>query len=90
MEIKVSEMLLCSNTPELKAVATIVLDGGFAVHGIKIVQSGERLFVVMPDKLAGNGNYYDVAHPINAETRRLMVKAIFAEYKIKVAEGVPE
>ncbi|MEF9853986.1 MAG: SpoVG family protein [Hydrogenoanaerobacterium sp.] len=80
MKIKVSDMLLCSNTPEVRAVATIVLDDDFAIHGVKVIMNANQLFVTMPDAPGGNGKFYDVAHPINAQTRQFMSCTVLAEY----------
>lgn len=54
---------------KLKAVASITIDGEFVVHDIKIISGSRGLFIVMPSRKTAEGDYKDIAHPINSETR---------------------
>ncbi len=65
---------------KLKALASITIDDGFAVHDIKIIQSGEDVFIVMPSRKTNDGEYKDIAHPINTATRELIKNAILTAY----------
>lgn len=65
---------------KLKALASITIDDGFAVHDIKIIQSSEDVFIVMPSRKTNDGEYKDIAHPINTETRELIKNAILTAY----------
>ena len=64
----------------LKAIASILIDDCFAVHDIKIIEGAEGLFIAMPSKKAPNGNFNDIVHPINSETRELLSNAILNAY----------
>ena len=66
---------------KLKAVADITIDNCFAVHDIKIISGEKGLFISMPCRKKPDGEYKDIAHPINTETREVLVKAIFDAYE---------
>ncbi|MCD8201504.1 MAG: septation regulator SpoVG [Clostridia bacterium] len=65
---------------KLKALASITIDDGFAVHDIKIIQGNEEVFIVMPSRKTADGQFKDVAHPINTETREMIKDAILKAY----------
>jgi stage V sporulation protein G len=65
----------------MKGIASIVLDDCFAVKDIRIIQGEDKLFIAMPSRKYPDGEYRDVAHPINAETREMIEKAIFEAYE---------
>lgn len=65
----------------VKGIASITIDDSFVVHDIKILESETGLYVVMPSKKTPDGLFKDTAHPINAETRELIQKAILNEYE---------
>lgn len=65
---------------KMKAVVSVTLDDVFVVHDIKIIEGQSGLFVAMPSRKVGEGDYRDIAHPINQETRRMLQDVIFAEY----------
>ena len=54
----------------LKAVASITIDSVFAVHELRIIEGNNGLFVAMPSRQSSDCNFRDIAHPINAETRK--------------------
>ena len=64
----------------MKGIASIVLDDCFAVKDIRIIQGEDKLFIAMPSRKYPDGEYRDVAHPINGETRKLFEDAIIEEY----------
>ena len=64
----------------MKAVASVTFDNEFAVHDIKVIESQNGLFIAMPSKKAPNGDFKDVAHPINPEAREKVQKAILDAY----------
>ena len=64
----------------MKAIVSIVLDDCFVIHDIRIIQGDKNLFVAMPSRKTATGEYKDVAHPINPETRTLFEKTIIDEY----------
>ena len=65
---------------KLKAVASVTIDDCFVVHDIKIIQGESSLFIAMPSKKTKEGEYKDIAHPINPETRQELSDAILSEY----------
>ena len=66
---------------KLKAVASITIDDCIVVHDIKIINGEKGLFVSMPSRKTPDGEYKDIVHPINTETREVLVKAIFEAYE---------
>lgn len=71
---------------KMKAVVSITLDDEFVVHDIKVIEGEKGLFVAMPSKKTADGEYRDIAHPINSQTRRLMEDTILAKYKESLEE----
>ncbi|MBQ1681827.1 MULTISPECIES: septation regulator SpoVG [Agathobacter] len=63
-----------------KAVASITIDHVFVIHEIKIVEGAKGLFIAMPSRKATDGNYRDIAHPINTETREMLQNLIIQKY----------
>lgn len=70
---------------KLKAVASITIDGCFAVHDIKIIEGNAGLFIAMPSRKAPDGEYKDIVHPINADMRAQLSQRILDEYRIVCA-----
>ncbi len=66
---------------KLKAFASIVIDRCFMVNDIKVIQGKDGLFISMPSRRKKNGDFKDVAHPLNNETRRMMEERILTEYE---------
>ena len=66
---------------KLKAIASITLDGCFAIHEIKVIET-DHLFVAMPSRKDESGNYHDIVHPINDRARNLIESAVLSAYKI--------
>lgn len=65
---------------KLKAVVSVTFDEMFVIHDMKIIEGQNGLFIAMPSKKMPNGEYKDVAHPINAEMRAYIQERIFEEY----------
>jgi stage V sporulation protein G len=66
---------------KLKAYVTITLDNCFVVRDLKVIHGNTGLFIAMPAKRRKDGTYKDIAHPLNADTRDRMEKAILLEYE---------
>lgn len=64
----------------MKGIASVVIDDCFAVKDIRIIEGEKGLFIAMPSRKYPSGEYRDVAHPINAETRSMFEDAIIEEY----------
>lgn len=72
--------LVKKDDSKLKAVASITIDDAFAIHDIKIVESADGCFIAMPSRKTAEGEYRDIAHPINAEARNTLIKVIMDAY----------
>lgn len=66
---------------KLKGVATITIDDCFAVHEIKIIEGRDGLFIAMPTRKTPDGEYKDIVHPINTETREQISQAVLSAYE---------
>ena len=64
----------------MKGIASVLIDDCFAVHDIRIIEGDNGLFIAMPSRKNADGEYHDIAHPINAETRKEFEDAIFEAY----------
>ncbi|HJW14019.1 MAG TPA: septation regulator SpoVG [Thermoanaerobaculia bacterium] len=74
---------------KLKAYVSIVLDDCFLVSDLKVIQGPNGLFISMPSKRKKNGEFKDVAHPLNRETREKMERRILEEYQKARAQAPP-
>lgn len=72
---------------KMKAVVSITLDNEFVVHDIKVIEGEKGLFIAMPSRKAGDGEYRDIAHPINSETREKIQRIILERYESALLEG---
>ncbi len=87
--MKISDVrvrLVQKQDSKLKAVASITIDDCFVIHDIKIIEGNEGHFIAMPSRKTGEGEYKDIAHPINTETRQEVIDAVLNAYKIQVAQ----
>jgi stage V sporulation protein G len=73
----------------LKAYVSIVLDDCFLVSDLKVIQGPNGVFVSMPSKRKKNGEFKDIAHPLNRDTRERMERRILSEYERVRAENPP-
>ena len=83
MNLNISDIrirLVKKDDSKLKAVASITIDECFVVHDIKIVQGPESLFISMPSRKTPEGEFKDIAHPINTPTREKISAAILDAY----------
>ena len=70
---------------KMKAVVSITIDEEFVVHDIKIIEGEKGLFIAMPSRKAADGEYRDIAHPINSDTRDRIQKLIREKYQETMA-----
>lgn len=75
---------------KMKAVVSITLDDVFVVHDIKVIDGEKGLFIAMPSKKTADGEYRDIAHPINSETREMIQTIILKAYEEALAAPEPE
>ncbi len=71
---------------KLKAVASITIDNCFVVHDIKIIEGTDSLFIAMPSRKTNDGEYKDIAHPLNTETREQLKELILAAYQAELSK----
>lgn len=66
----------------MRAIVSITIDNVFVIHDIKVIEGDKGLFIAMPSKKSTDGEYRDIAHPINSETRAMLQQLILKEYEI--------
>ena len=66
---------------KMKAVVSVTFDDVFVVHDIKVIDGDKGLFIAMPSRRAGDGEYRDIAHPINSDMRDRLQSEILAKYE---------
>ncbi|MDY2790085.1 MAG: septation regulator SpoVG [Lachnospiraceae bacterium] len=71
---------------KMKAVVSITLDDEFVVHDIKVIEGEKGLFIAMPSRKSSDGEYRDIAHPINSTTRDIIQKLILSKYQQMLEE----
>ena len=71
---------------KMKAVVSVTIDNEFVVHDIKVIEGEKGLFIAMPSRKATDGEYRDIAHPINSATRDSIQKIILENYEKALAE----
>ena len=71
---------------KMKAIVSITIDDEFVVHDIKVIEGEKGLFIAMPSRKASDGEYKDIAHPINSATREKIQKIILEKYEAVAEE----
>ena len=66
---------------KLKAVASVTIDNCFVVHDVKILEGSEDYVIAMPSKKTPDGEYKDIVHPLNTETREQLKKVVLEEFE---------
>ncbi len=82
-DVRVRKM---SQDSKMKAIVSITIDDEFVVHDIKVIEGEKGLFIAMPSKKATDGEYRDIAHPINSATRNRIQKMILDSYEKALLE----
>ncbi|MCI8863841.1 MAG: septation regulator SpoVG [Lachnospiraceae bacterium] len=72
---------------KMKAIVSITLDNEFVIHDIKVIEGEKGLFIAMPSRKAADGEYRDIAHPINSETRDMIQRVILEKYETTMLEN---
>ena len=75
---------------KMKAVVSITIDNEFVVHDIKVIEGEKGLFIAMPSRKAADGEYRDIAHPINSVTRDRIQSLILEAYEKALTESFDE
>ena len=75
---------------KMKAVVSVTFDNAFVVHDIKVIDGEKGLFIAMPSRKASDGEYRDIAHPINSGTRDMIQSVILERYATAALEDQQE
>ena len=75
-----------SNAGRLRAIVSIILDGDFAIHELKIIEGKERLFIAMPSRLDNSGVFRDITHPMSQAAREYLENTILDKYNEYLAK----
>ena len=90
MEITDVRVRKVTREGKMKAVVSITLDNAFVVHDIKVIEGEKGLFIAMPSRKTIDGEYRDIAHPINSETREKIQSIILERYEMALLDQVDE
>ncbi len=74
----------------MKAVVSVTFDDAFVVHDIKVIEGQDKLFIAMPSRKTSDGEFKDIAHPIHADMRESLQKAVLAKYEETMEETAAE
>jgi stage V sporulation protein G len=69
-----------SKEGKMRAIVSITIDNEFVIHDIKVIEGEKGLFIAMPSRKSADGEYRDIAHPINSETRQRIQDLILQKY----------
>ncbi len=81
MEITDVRVRKVAKEGKMKAIVSITLDNEFVIHDIKVIEGEKGIFIAMPSRKASDGEYRDIAHPINSETRDRIQSIVLAKYE---------
>jgi stage V sporulation protein G len=81
MEITDIRIRKINTEGKMKAVVSVTFDNAFVIHDIKVIESQDKLFIAMPSRKTPDGEFKDIAHPINSETREIIQKAILEKFE---------
>ena len=82
--MKISDVrvrLVQKDDSKMKAVASITIEDCFVVHDIKIIEGKDGFFIAMPSRKASDGEYKDIVHPINTETRNQIINLVLEAFE---------
>ena len=85
--VKINKVYPSEN--KVRAIASVIIDNAFCVHGLKIVDGSKGRFVAMP-QTKPNGEYFDIFHPVNNDSRQELWNAVFAAYDEFIENGEAE
>lgn len=75
---------------KMKAIVSVTFENEFVVHDIKIIEGLNGLFIAMPSRKTPDGDFKDIAHPINTEAREILANAILSQYQTVLNEPSPQ
>lgn len=77
-----------STDSRMKAIVSVTFDNAFVVHDIKIIEGQDKLFTAMPSRKTPDGEYKDIAHPINSDMRTKLEEEILAKYEEELKDDI--
>ena len=83
--MKISDVrirIVKNDTSKIKASASITIDECFVVHDIKVIEGNEGYFIAMPSRKTPDGEFKDIVHPLNTETREQIRDAVLKEFEV--------
>ena len=75
---------------KMRAIVSITLENEFVIHDIKVIEGEKGMFIAMPSRKAADGEYRDIAHPINSATRDMIQRVILDKYETTTLETAQE
>ncbi len=87
MEITDVRVRRVNREGKMKAIVSVTIDNEFAVHDIKVIEGDNGIFIAMPSRKTSDGEFKDIAHPINSDSRNKMQNAIIAGYEKALTEA---
>ena len=90
MQVTDVRVLKVTKEGKMRAIVSITLDDEFVIHDIKVIEGDKGLFIAMPSKKATDGEYRDIAHPINSGTRERIQSIILDKYEQALLEPEEE
>jgi stage V sporulation protein G len=86
MEITDIRIRKMSAEGKMKAVVSVTFDNALVIHDIKVIEGQEKMFIAMPSRKTSDGEFKDIAHPINAVMREALQKSIIEKYEQTLTE----
>ncbi len=86
MEITDIRIRRMNSDGKMKAVVSVTFDDALVIHDIKVIEGQEKMFIAMPSRKTPEGEFKDIAHPINAQMRDLLQKSIIEKFETMVSE----
>jgi len=86
MEVTDVRLRRVNTEGKMRAIASITFDDEFVVHDVRVIDGNNGLFVAMPSKRTSDGEFRDIAHPINSQTREKIQVAVLEAYEAREAD----
>lgn len=90
MEVTDVRLRRVTSEGKMRAIASVTLDDEFVVHDVRIIDGNNGLFVAMPSKRTADGEFRDIAHPINSAAREKIQSAVIEVYEAEAKELATE
>lgn len=89
--IKITDVKIrkISESEKMKAIVSVTFDDMIVIHDIKIIETKDKLFIAMPSRKTPDGQFRDIAHPVNIEMRKELEQKVLEEYEKYKNELLP-